>query len=608
MASILVWTDQEGHFDYSAVHCLYCPGLVWGTSLWALHCLSWVFPSWLRLCRARGRAGRSSAGEGRPTPCGIVAHARCLRGPLLRSFRSPGHLFPPPPPSPAHSLLLLLLFTFLRVGEARVPGPHLADTHLDEDLLWLISANSTGIAHKSSMILQPGVTWLIQESHLTVRGLDHFRKELKATTRTLASNSRIHSLAGHPVEPRRPGTLVGKHAGVLTFGPNPMRELPTLISHEMYETSRVQAVSHLLRHQSVHGLNAYGWTPGYTHLCPQAWTNLLLQDACAGLLSQVKGPRFLAGDLNHDLGDLPALTSLLEAGWLELQTLLQHRRGHSVQPTCKGATQRDFLFLSPELQPLVEDGLLIPDLFPDHTALAIGLRPRHQAVQAWPRPLPLPWDTAHMPASPVPWHPCHTTEEATNQYHAFWRDLEAAQPHPPLRTKGRAAALHPKWITPGPAVPRTSVQVALPCLQQGRMLDALYLQLRRLDSLTRQRAKPSQGIAWLERLDQQWRAIRMAKGFRTSFPSWLAPRVGAIEAHISTWQAPPPLEALKLLQQACRALYTQLTAALVAERQRAKRMLHARMQTFVDREIQKPQSQPIHILGSTHPSGHSMRP
>ena len=28
-------------------------------------------------------------------------------------------------------------------------------------------------------------------------------------------------------------------------------------------------------------------------------------------------------------------------------------------------------------------------------------------------------------------------------------------------------------------------------------------------------------------------------------------------------------------------------------------MLHARMQTFVDREIQKPQSQPIHILGST---------
>ena len=172
-------------------------------------------------------------------------------------------------------------------------------------------------------------------------------------------------------------------------------------------------------------------------------------------------------------------------------------------------------------------------------------------------------------------------------------------PIPPLRTKGRASALHPKWITPGPAVPRTSVQVALPCLQQGRMLDALYLQLRRLDSLTRQRAKPSQGLAWLERLDQQWQAIRTPKGFRTSFPSWLAPRVGAVEAHIATWQAPPPLEALKLLQQACRALYTQLTAALVAERQRAKRMLHARMQTFVDREIQKPQSQPIHILGGT---------
>ena len=152
---------------------------------------------------------------------------------------------------------------------------------------------------------------------------------------------------------------------------------------------------------------------------------------------------------------------------------------------------------------------------------------------------------------------------------------------------------------PGPAAPRTSAQVALPCLQQGRLLDALYLQLRRMDSLTRQRAKPSRGLAWLERLDQQWHAIRTAKGFRPSFPSWLAPRVGPVEAHIATWHAPPTLEALKLLQQACRGLYTQLTAALVAERQRAKRMLHERIQTFVDREIQKPQSLPITILGSS---------
>ena len=48
------------------------------------------------------------------------------------------------------------------------------------------------------MILQPGVTWLIQESHLMVRGLDHFRKELKATTRILASNSRIRSPGWSP--------------------------------------------------------------------------------------------------------------------------------------------------------------------------------------------------------------------------------------------------------------------------------------------------------------------------------------------------------------------------------------------------------------------------
>ena len=205
MASTLVWTDQECHIISLASLCRVWPGLAWVLSLWAVRSLIFPLPSWLHPCQVRCFAWRCTVGWGWPARRPSAASTHRLLRPLFRSSGSLGFPFPPPPPSPAPCLLLLLLFSFLRIGEARVPGPHLADTHLDEDLIWLISANSTGIAHKSSMILQPGVTWLIQESHLTVRGLDHFRKELKATTRIQASSSRIHSLAGHPVEPRRPG-------------------------------------------------------------------------------------------------------------------------------------------------------------------------------------------------------------------------------------------------------------------------------------------------------------------------------------------------------------------------------------------------------------------
>ena len=140
----------------------------------------------------------------------------------------------------------------------------------------------------------------------------------------------------------------------------------------------------------------------------------------------------------------------------------------------------------------------------------------------------------------------------------------------PVRSKGRAVALHSHLADPWPGSPRTTPHVELPCLQQGRTLDALYIQLRRLDSLTRQRAKPST-------------------------PSVARIPGPAMARHSSCHvERPPPMnEALKLLQQACHSLYHKLTAALVADRQRAKRMLHDRLQNLVDREIQKPQSLPM---------------
>ena len=144
-----------------------------------------------------------------------------------------------------------------------------------------------------------------------------------------------------------------------------------------------------------------------THTCvPRHGPTSSSRMPAPAVLSQVKGPRFLAGDLNHDLGDLPALDlPFLKRDGSNCKPFSNIEGVTQFNPPAKGPLNVNFLFLSPELQPLVEDGRLIPDLFPDHTALAIGLRPRHQAVQAWPRPLPLPWDTAHTPTTPVPLAP-----------------------------------------------------------------------------------------------------------------------------------------------------------------------------------------------------------
>ena len=60
------------------------------------------------------------------------------------------------------------------------------------------------------------------------------------------------------------------------------------------------------------------------------------------------GVRIIAGDFNQDPANLEQVSLWLQQGWVECQSLAQRLWGRTPQPTCKHATQRDLVFLSPE--------------------------------------------------------------------------------------------------------------------------------------------------------------------------------------------------------------------------------------------------------------------
>lgn len=67
------------------------------------------------------------------------------------------------------------------------------------------------------------------------------------------------------------------------------------------------------------------------------------------LATSAFGPRFIGGDFNHFLDDLPAVQTLLQHGWEEAQCLAKRKFGQEIQPTIQQKHTKDLLLLSPEL-------------------------------------------------------------------------------------------------------------------------------------------------------------------------------------------------------------------------------------------------------------------
>ena len=427
---------------------------------------------------------------------------------------------------------------FCRIGEAQNPGP------------WSLSAiNPTGLAGKAAVFdeLIQGIH-SISETHLSCQGITRFRNELKG------NRSPNKLVAGHPA-PYRTNNLRsvgGKHTGVAFVSPYPSRQLAHGWQRSLYTTSRLAAAAFWVGSSWIFGGVAYGFAHDAHTKEVQMQTDELLQELTQQVVHSGQPLAFVAGDWNQEPGVLSEPLKWEQKGWKDVQTLARQRWGIQEVVTCKHATRKDFLYLSPGLQELLMSVTTTWDHFTDHSCLqAILKEPSVSPLEArWFKPRPISYEDdallrqlqqTHMP-DPDP------SESMTQRYMDLCTQLEqhveaalqaTGKPALMQQQKGRGTVLH-RTFHRVPGAP-------LKASREGDMVpeyvgpNLRYItQARRLSSYVQLVRTGRQDPQALEQKVRVWNAVLRSSGFGKSFSLWWPTRaLQGVSSQTSIPQHPP---------------------------------------------------------------------
>ncbi len=417
-----------------------------------------------------------------------------------------------------HPFWWMLALSLCRIGEAKVPGP---------DHTWSLAVcNPAGLNHKSHLFdCDLADIWLISETHLTSAGCRSFRKGLHAE-----SEKPRWFVPGFPVRPRSTVSEHGTWSGVGVLSQFPCQMLPHDWLPWAFESSRLVAVTTFCHDLWLSGVVAYGMPTGPTHPQAKMRTNLLLQEAVRRVLC-MDGPRFLGGDFNHDADELQALEILKSHHFVEVQDLLFAQQGIAPKPTCKHKTQRDFLYISPELVPLFVGVTVDHTHWIDHASVIASFAGTRSDVVKfpWPLPIPFPWDrcTEFEPGPVVDYQVSLGCDVAYSQ---IWQDIEKQQRHiaklnnVPVSARhfGRGQRKDPIKVV-GNSKPLAMGRRGEPqplYFGMSFLHKHWFRQLRRLQSFIRVAKVSSKLTTHLEHQASLWHAIRSAPGFKPTFEEW----------------------------------------------------------------------------------------
>ena len=195
--------------------------------------------------------------------------------------------------------------------------------------------------------------------------------------------------------------------------------------------------------------------------------------------------------------------------------------------TCKQATRKDFLWLSPELVDAFLDLEVANDRFPDHAVLRARFRlPDGFSVRyLWPLPCGVPWNQVEDLPEPMDFG----TQDPTKVYQQLWQTKEGLAEHSlgvrwSSNMAGRGQRLAPTkrhgWAAPPKKGRSCDVQ---PGFVGYHVHHARWLkQLRRLHNYAQWAAAhhgTSDSLLSLHGF-QLWQSILKAKGFGRSFQTW----------------------------------------------------------------------------------------
>ena len=413
------------------------------------------------------------------------------------------------------------------IGEAINPGPPIAIT----------IGNPTGLRSKEIVAygLPRGIVNL-SETHLAQPGVKACCQLLRSTASR--DNRRLWLLPGASVPLRARSQSTGVWAGVFQFADVPAHCLRLPFPNAEHTLGRVQVSCFNLGPLQITGVVLYGWTPGPTWPQAKQANRALLQHLTLEVVHGRAGPRYISGDFN--CADCDAFHEWSSLGWQEVQDLhfLQHHEGPF--PTCKGRTQPDRIFISPELRQYYVK-TEVADTSADHSTVTawFDLPVAFPTQRYWPMPAKLPWSSIDIPQWQQGIHqvpePSSWGHATTSYFEAFglsYEDSLTGYVQPATQQgllpahRGRAQhhrpqerALQPPTLKPSRRGEEAPVSDFL-----GRIHFRWFTQLRRLQSLLHNLRRASSEPSAIEYRLLTWQAIKKARGFNGGFPAWWAHR------------------------------------------------------------------------------------
>lgn len=398
-----------------------------------------------------------------------------------------------------------------RIGEAANPGPQFR----------IGCFNPSGLVAKGHIVHQSMNKCDIlyaSETHLSQRAMTPF----KASLRHCKSNFQ-YVVGGHPVPVRHDRSLTGQWRGVAVIAKHPSRAVPAGWSSDIQKSCRVGHFSTLIHGIWVTAGVLYGECEGSQHPQYLETNDALLHAVATQVCALDPGPRVVAGDFNVTEGSLAAHQVLLNHGFKDVQQLAWERWGQYPQLTCKNATRKDFIYLSPELQQMCTEVIVREGVWSDHAVLEAvfegGIRdiPRY----IWTMPQPLTWP-GNMHVTSDDWF---QQGDVGQTYADAWQYLEtqaiSASSSPISRNcTGRGKQRSPRCVYGQPHAPLRAGRFGdvEPHFHSCNLQHARWFhQVRRIQAYVRH-AKGNPHVT--PHAVELWSSIKRAKGFAPSFDKW----------------------------------------------------------------------------------------
>ena len=490
-------------------------------------------------------------------------------------------------------MLITFFATSFRPGEATTPGPVLGNL------------NPTGLMGKASEIATlPHGVYAFQESHLTSSGIRKFKQELHW------SKSGFKLCHGHPAPPKNDSlrTIGGKHTGTGILSTFPCRPLEHHWTAEQFQTGRCHVAAAHVQNRWITVGTVYGYSERSHCLDVQQSTGILLDGLTSRVVDGAHGLRIVTGDWNQERHNLHQADYWEAKGWLEAQQFATRRWTVPPIATCRRTTIKDYVFLSPEIQPYVCDIQLVWSRFSDHAVIQVFLTDLdHPAVvPMWRKPASINWPTKPQQNIDWPYH-AEASEDTDDWYRRISHNVECyasalsqANGQPPLAhcQTGRASTTEVKWsqeqVAPIRQNRRGDAQSAI---TSGSMQYSRWTrQLRRLQHFVRCAGSESTPTIDEHRANL-WGKILQAPGCQGGFRTWWAtlPKL-FLDTPCMIPCAPPPKNVANAIFLEYNKVYRAFEQSLIC----AKTM-HANQRRLKDplqiyRDLQRERAEPVQTI------------